>query len=250
MRDQHTPAPFVLSVALIIGIVSSCSDAGVSPSLNGDENSAVLIAAAEAVSEAAGSAAVVVERVNPSGDRAEVAVQAREGTATAGVDFMPVTAVVSWGAEESGTRTVQIPLLDDNLAEEDETIRVTLSDPVGGTLGSPSAVDLVIQDDEQDGEVEIVGESEPEAVVESEVDLAVMVRKPDGTPIEGATVFWTVEEGEAELASGTPTLSGADGIATQVVQLGRIPGVVQVRAALNTPTGDPSVVFLVRVTER
>ncbi|MGH9380034.1 MAG: autotransporter domain-containing protein [Thermoanaerobaculia bacterium] len=231
---------------------------GVGTILNDDENSVVRIASAPPASEAAGTATVVVERLNPSGDPARVTVNAREGTATAGADFTPVTAVASWGADEGGTRTIQIALLDDNLAEGDETIRVTLTNPVEATLGSPSTVDLVLLDDEQEGEVEILGDAEPEGVVELEADLAVRVRTADGSPIEGARVFWTVEEGEAELTSGSPTLSGGDGVSRQTVELGEIPGIVLIRATLNPSAGAPgdaaraqqeqtSVVFRLRV---
>lgn len=120
--------------------------------LNDDESDTVRIAAAPEVPESAGNASVVVERLAPSGDPAQVTVTAGSGTATAEVDFTPVTTVVSWEAGEGETRTVEIPLLDDDLAEGEETIRVELTDPVQATLGSPSAVDLVLLDDEQEGE--------------------------------------------------------------------------------------------------
>lgn len=223
---------FLVALTSVDG-ASVAKGEGVGTILSDDVTSMVRIAAADPVAESAGTARVVVERVSPSGDPARVTVNAREGTATAGVDFQPVTAVVSWGADEGGPRTVQIPLLDDNLAEGDETIRVTLSAPVNATLGSPSTADLRLLDDEQEGEVEIVGDSEPDGVVEREADLTVRVRTPDGAPIQGARVFWVVEEGEADLTSGNPTLSGADGVSRQTVELGEIPGIVVIRATLN-----------------
>lgn len=246
MRKKGPAVYFVLFAVLAIGITSGCGESN-PVRANDDEPGTVRIAAAEEVSESGSPALVIVERLNPSGDPAQVTVVAGEGTATAGVDFTPVTATVSWAADEGGARTVQIPLLDDNMVEGDETIRVTLSDPVGPTLGSPSAVDLVILDDDAPGEVEIVGDSEPEGVVEGEADLAVRVRTPDGTPVEGAQVFWSVEEGEAELSGGNPTLSGADGVSRQTVELGEIPGTVVVSATLDPATADPAVVFRIQV---
>lgn len=122
---------------------------GVGTILNDDEADTVRIVAAPAGPESAGSASVVVERLNPSGVPAQVTVTAAGATATAEVDFTPVTTVVSWPADEGDARAVQIPLLDDDLTEGEETIQVTLTDPVQATLGSPSAVDLVLLDDEQ-----------------------------------------------------------------------------------------------------
>lgn len=134
---------------------------GVGSILNDDAADTVRIAAAPEVPEGAESADVEVERLDPSADPAQVTVTAGDGTATEGEglataeeDYTPVSTVVSWPAGEGGTRTVQIPLLDDELAEGDETIRVTLTDPEQATLGEPSAVDLVILDDEQEGEAE------------------------------------------------------------------------------------------------
>lgn len=218
-----------------------------------DDASVLRIAAPAPVLESAGRATVVVERVGPSGAPARVTVTATGGTATPGADFTPVTAEVSWAGNETGARMVEVPLLDDNLVEEDETIRVALSAPVGATLGTPSAVDLVLLDDEQDGEVEIVGDAEPEGVVERSADLAVRVRNLAGAPIEGARVFWTVDDDAAELTGGNPTLTGPDGVSRQTVQLGEIPGIVTVRAALDAETpGAPaaqqqSVVFELEV---
>lgn len=136
---------------------------GVGTILNDDAADTVRIAEAPEVPESAKSAEVVVERLHPSADPAQVTVTAGDGTATAEEDFTPVSIAVSWPAGEGGARTVWIPLLDDDMAEEDETIRVTLTDPEQATLGTPSAVDLVLLDDEQEGEAE-----EEEAAEEAE----------------------------------------------------------------------------------
>lgn len=119
---------------------------------------------------------------------------------------------------------------------------------VGGPPGCGESGDPV-GGDGLEATLEIVGESEPVGVVEGEADLSVRVRSPGGTPIEGAQVFWTVEEGEAQLA-GNPTLSGPDGVARQTVSLGEIPGIVVIRATLNPSAGDPGVVFRVQVSGR
>lgn len=142
---------FLLVLTEVEGRPRMARGVGIGTILNDDENNVVRIAAADPVSEGDGSARVIVERVTPSGEPAHVTVNARGGSATENTDFTPVTAVVSWAADEGGPQTVQIPLLDDNLAEGDETIRVTLSAPVEATLGSPSAVNLVLLDDDQEG---------------------------------------------------------------------------------------------------
>lgn len=91
------------------------------------------------------------------------------------------------------------------------------------------------RDDDQDGEVEIVGEIDPESVIEESADLAVRVRKQDGTPIQGALVVWTVVEGNAELTSGSRTVTGPDGVSQQAVELGPWPDVIVILASLEQP---------------
>lgn len=125
---------------------------GVGAILNDDEADTVRIVAAPAVLESASSASVMVERLAPSAGPAQVTVTASDGTATAEADFTPTATAVSWEAGEGDPRTVQIPLLDDDLVEGDETIQVTLSDPQQATLGSPSTIELVVQDDEREGD--------------------------------------------------------------------------------------------------
>lgn len=198
-----------------------------------DDLSTIRLVPPEPTPESAGDATVTVERVGPSTASARVTVSASEGTATAGADFTALAAEVSWAAGETGARMVQIPLFDDNLQEGDETIRITLSAPVGAALGTPSTADLVLLDDEREGEVEIVGDTEPEGVVEREAELAVRVRTPAGDPIQGARVFWSVDDDAAQLGNGSPTVTGADGLSQQRVVLGEIPGIVVVRAALD-----------------
>lgn len=162
------------------GDVEIADAEGIGTILNDDAADTVRIADAPEVPESAESADVAVERLDPSAEPAQVTVTAGDGMATAEEDFTPTSTVVSWPAGEGGTRTVQIPLLDDDLAEGDETIRVTLTDPEGATLGSPSAVDLVLLDDEQEGEA-----AEEEETPPAETSDAESTTSPTGTT--GAT---------------------------------------------------------------
>lgn len=72
----------------------------------------------------------------------------RSGTASGGVDYTDVSGTLSFGSGEN-TRTFTIPLLNDNLAEDPETIDLILSNPTGGAvLGQqPVASVRLISDD-------------------------------------------------------------------------------------------------------
>jgi hypothetical protein len=71
------------------------------------------------------------------------------GTATPGSDLESVSGVLTWADGESGSKSFQIPILDDELVEGQETVVFTLSSAAGGAvLGSPASTMLTIRDDE------------------------------------------------------------------------------------------------------
>ena len=96
--------------------------------------------------EDAASATIEITRTGGSDGAVSVTLTTANGTATAGADFTNTTGPVSF-ADEQTTRTVMIPLLDDNLLEGPETVRLILSSPsAGATLGTPSQATLRIFD--------------------------------------------------------------------------------------------------------
>lgn len=183
------------------------------------------------VGEAGGPAVLTVVRTGSSG-AARVTIAAASGTATEGEDFGALSAVLSWASGESGPRTAELAIVDDNLEEPDETVAISLSGVVGAVIVGPSTADLMIQDDDVPMGIESLSESQTLALVNSEVGLEVRVQREDGSPVQGATVHWTVEEGDAELTAGETTESDAEGLAANDVVLGGSPGTVVISAAL------------------
>lgn len=70
------------------------------------------------------------------------------GTATSETDFQILGTTVTFAAG-SATATVPLNVLDDPMAEGDETIVVTLAGGTGYVVGSPSAVAVTIEDGER-----------------------------------------------------------------------------------------------------
>ena len=66
-------------------------------------------------------------------------------TATAGQDYVPANGTLSF-APGTIIRTVIIPIVDDGVAEEAETVSLALSNPQNATLGQPSKATLLIKD--------------------------------------------------------------------------------------------------------
>ncbi len=76
----------------------------------------------------------VIGVARSDGDDGAVSVDfaATDGTATGGSDYTPVNGTLGWLDGESGEKTFQVPILQDELPEETETILLALSNPTGG----------------------------------------------------------------------------------------------------------------------
>ena len=68
------------------------------------------------------------------------------GTATTGTDFVAASGTLSFNAGEA-TQTIPVQVLGDTDSEPNETFFVTLSNPVGATLGTASATGTIIDDE-------------------------------------------------------------------------------------------------------
>jgi hypothetical protein len=101
------------------------------------------------VVESAGVATIAVQRGGGTVGAVSVAYAVAGGTATPGSDFESVSGVLTWSDGESGSKSFQIPIVDDIVAENAETVVLTLSSASGGAaLGSPASTVLMIGDDD------------------------------------------------------------------------------------------------------
>ncbi|HEX8617445.1 MAG TPA: DUF3500 domain-containing protein, partial [Thermoanaerobaculia bacterium] len=101
------------------------------------------------VTENAGVATIQIQRSGGTTGAVSVAYAVAGGTATAGSDHESVSGVLTWADGESGNKSFQIPILNDEIAESDDTVVLTLSNAAGGaSLGSPASTMLTIRDDD------------------------------------------------------------------------------------------------------
>ncbi|HUR97239.1 MAG TPA: Calx-beta domain-containing protein [Pyrinomonadaceae bacterium] len=125
-------------------------------------------------SEASGPVTVTVVRTNGGAGTATVDYATSGGTATPFADFTPAsgTLIVLDGETQ---KTFTVPVLEDQIAEQTESINLVLSSPTGGaTLGVMAAVVNILDND-------------------SGTPLAISgaIKKSDNTPLAGATVNLT-----------------------------------------------------------
>ncbi|SIO60832.1 Calx-beta domain-containing protein [Singulisphaera sp. GP187] len=101
------------------------------------------------ISEGAASATITITRNGGSGGTASIKFATSDGTATAGADYTAISGRIFFNPGET-TKTVTIPITDDQLVEANETILLTLSEPTNGaTPGTPATAILTIVDNDQ-----------------------------------------------------------------------------------------------------
>ena len=100
------------------------------------------------ISETSAVATIVVRRTRGLASGVTVDYRTQDGTAIHGFDYMENFGTLTFEAGEL-TKSFIVPLLDDDLPEGDETIRLLLSNATGGArLGSISNAVLNVLDDE------------------------------------------------------------------------------------------------------
>jgi len=102
------------------------------------------------VSEADASAAVIVLRSGGRRAASSVTWSTRDGTATAGVDYASLGAVVERFAAGEQNRTIRIPIVGDRNVEGPETFYVTLaaSESAAAAAEPLQQLEVVINDDD------------------------------------------------------------------------------------------------------
>ena len=98
--------------------------------------------------ESSGEAVFTVSLSNTSSTEITVNYSTEDGTALAGLDYTPVEGTVSFSANDANlTRTIRVPLVDNNVEEPDETFVVRLSGVVGAVIADNEGMGT-IEDDE------------------------------------------------------------------------------------------------------
>jgi hypothetical protein len=105
------------------------------------------------VNEGAGFATISVSMTMPLGQQASVDYATSDGTAHAPADYTAISGSLIFSAGQI-SKTLQVPIINDSLFEADETINLTLSNPVNVELGTPNdTAILTIKNDDPMPEV-------------------------------------------------------------------------------------------------
>ena len=98
--------------------------------------------------ESSGEAVFTVSLSNTSSTEITVNYSTEDGTALATLDYTPVEGTLTFSANDANlTRTIRVPLVDNNVDEPDETFVVRLSGVVGAVIADSEGIGT-IEDDE------------------------------------------------------------------------------------------------------
>ena len=196
------------------------------------------------VSEGIGSAIVAVSREDGSTGTVSVNYATSDGTATAGEDYVATSGTLTFTPGEI-SKTLSLPIMNDTLVENSETVNLILSNPTeGASLGSPNQVILtIIDNDVAHGELEFslptysISEAGPVATI--------TVRRVNGS--RGTVrVKYTTSNGTAIAGKDYSTKSGILTFAAgEVIKTFKVPllndkleeGSETVNLTLSNPTG-------------
>lgn len=186
-----------------------------------DDHQPVSFATTSYVVNEGGSATITVVRQGATTAAASVSYATGGGTATPGSDYVPASGVLTF-APGQRQAIITIQTLDDSAIESDETILVSLSNPVGLTLTGPSVATVTIRDNDQPGVVQII--TGAFQVREDKGAVWVVVTRTGGTSgrvtVPYATAPGTANPGEDYLpVSGTIVFEPGQTISAFVVPI-------------------------------
>jgi uncharacterized delta-60 repeat protein len=136
-----------------------------------------------AASERDSSAGVTIERRGYTNSAVTVSFQTANGTATAGQDHRAVTNTVAFAPGEFA-KTITVPLLNDGLAESDETIALTVAAVTPGLPVSRGSSVLWILDDERAGSADPAFHFNP-----AEFDIEFLFEITSTVPLPGGKIL-------------------------------------------------------------
>jgi hypothetical protein len=117
---------------------------------NPDPNCGLLVyfsASNYTVGEGDGQVIITVLLSAASSQTVTVDYATADGTATANEDYVPISGTLTFAPGET-SKTIVIPIIENTCCGESKTFTVTLLNPVGASLGTPSTSTVTILDDD------------------------------------------------------------------------------------------------------
>jgi hypothetical protein len=91
---------------------------------------------------------IYVQRTGGATGSVSVDFATSDDTAQSGSDFVRTSGTLTWADGDRADKAITIAVTDDSLTENLEKLRITLSNPTGGTFLAMSHSDVLIKDDD------------------------------------------------------------------------------------------------------
>ena len=199
------------------------------------------------VAENGSDATITLVRTGGSSGEVSVDVTVADGTATVTADYSDVSQTVTFLDGET-SKTITVPIVDDTVAESDETVSMSLSNATGGaSVGTQGTATLTITDDDAPGEVAF--DSSSYTVAENGSDATITLVRTGGSSGE-VSVDVTVADGTATVTADysdvSQTVTFLDGetsktITVPIIDDSEEEGDETVSLGLSNPTGGAAV---------
>ncbi|HZF01516.1 MAG TPA: Calx-beta domain-containing protein [Methylomirabilota bacterium] len=170
------------------------------------------------------------------------------GTAIAGTDYIPTNAIITFNPGDS-TATVQVPIINNNLAEGNRTVELLLTNEIGSLLYAPSNAALTIIDTvNAPGQLYFAASNY--VASESDPGITLTVVRTNGSSGTVSLSYNTVA-GTAQpninytTTSGTVTFGNGETIKTATIPLvdnNLVQGPMNFSVALSNPTGGATLI--------
>ena len=146
------------------------------------------------VAEAGTNARITLIRTGGIASGVTVKFKVEDGSATAGADYSNATQVVTFNAGETN-KLILVPVINDTIVENPETVLLTLEDATGGaSVGSIASATLTITDNDLGGIISFA--SAAQSANENSTNFIVNVKRTGGAA-SGVTVDYSTTSGTA-----------------------------------------------------
>ena len=169
--------------------------------------SVTVSAATQTVSESAGTAVVTVTLSTPVTETVTVGYATSDGTAVAPTDYTPVSGTLTFAPGEL-SKTITIPLVNDTLAEGDETFSVTLLTPPNALLSTPMSSAVTIAANDGGVSLPTLAVNAATQTVSESVGTAIITVTLSTPVTQTVTVKYATKDGTAKAPADYTTISG------------------------------------------
>ncbi|MCU7852791.1 MAG: thrombospondin type 3 repeat-containing protein, partial [Candidatus Thiodiazotropha sp. (ex Monitilora ramsayi)] len=160
------------------------------------------------------TAVIEVSRVGGSSGAASVDYASSDGTANAGSDYTASSGTLNF-ADGQTSATFPLPIIDDSVYEGDETVNLTLSNPVNASLGSITSAVLTIEENDPVPPSGTLQFSQAGYTVAENGGTAVITVSRSGGSTGAVSVSYATSDGSATASTdytvSTGTLNFANG---------------------------------------